>query len=50
MAKRTTKLRKKVRSATGLATLDGFLKGQGKLEKFQAIAIKEILADKSSKP
>jgi antitoxin HicB len=44
MAKRTTKARKKARSPAGLTTLDGFLKDQGKLEEFQATAIKEILA------
>jgi DNA-binding Xre family transcriptional regulator len=44
MAKRTTKARKKVRSPAGLTTLDGFLKDQGKLEEFQATAIKEVLA------
>jgi antitoxin HicB len=40
------KIRKKkaVRAATGLGTLDGFLKDQGKLEEFQATAIKEVLA------
>jgi len=50
MAKRTTKPKKKVRSAAGLATLDGFLKGEGKLGKFRAIAIKEVSAGKASKP
>jgi hypothetical protein len=50
MAKRKTKPRQKARSPAGLSTLDDFLKDQGKLEEFQAIAIKEILADKSSKP
>jgi len=49
MAKRTTKP-KKVRSTAGLATLDGFLKGEGKLGKFRAIAIKEVSAGKASKP
>ena len=51
MAKRTTKARKikakekkTARSAAGLSTLDGFLKDQGKLEEFQATAIKEVLA------
>jgi hypothetical protein len=32
------------RSAAGLSTLDDFLKDQGKLEEFQATAIKEVLA------
>jgi len=32
------------RSAAGLGTLDDFLKDQGKLEEFQATAIKEVLA------
>lgn len=33
-----------VRSASKLTTLDDFLKGEGKLEEFQATAIKEVLA------
>jgi antitoxin HicB len=46
MAKRTTKAQKRqaVRSTAGFGTLDGFLKDQGKLEEFQATAIKEVLA------
>jgi len=44
MAKRTTKIRKKARSAAALTTLDSFLKDQGKLEEFQATSIKEVLA------
>jgi hypothetical protein len=36
--------RTKARSAANLSTLDSFLKGQGKLEEFQATAIKEVLA------
>jgi len=36
--------RKTVRSAAKLATLDGFLKNQGKLEEFEAVAIKEVIA------
>jgi|SRR5690242_6688716 antitoxin HicB len=36
--------KKKARSAADLSTLDGFLKDQGKLEEFQATAIKEVLA------
>jgi antitoxin HicB len=45
-AKRAAKARKRkvVRSAANLGTLDGFLKDQGKLEEFQATAIKEVLA------
>src|SRR3954465_10564988 len=44
MAKRTTKAKKKAPSPAGLSTLDDFLKDQGKLEEFQATAIKEVLA------
>ena len=36
--------RKRLRSAAGLSRLDDFLKGQGKLEEFEAVAIKEVLA------
>ena len=36
--------RKRVCSAAGLMTLDDFLKDEGKLEEFQAVAIKEVLA------
>ena len=45
-AKRTTKVRKGKagRSTAGFSTLDGFLKDQGKLEEFEATAIKEVLA------
>lgn len=32
------------RSLDGLTTLDGFLDAEGKLEAFQAVAIKEVLA------
>jgi hypothetical protein len=32
------------RSVAGLTTLDAFLKEQGKLEEFEAVAIKEVLA------
>ena len=35
---------KKPRSAGGLTTLDAFLDEQGTREKFQAVAIKEVLA------
>jgi antitoxin HicB len=36
--------RKKPRSAGKLTTLDVFLKQEGKLEEFEAVAIKEVLA------
>lgn len=36
--------RTKARSAADLSTLDSFLRDQGKLEEFQATAIKEVLA------
>lgn len=36
--------RKAPRSLAEFSTLDDFLKGKGKLEEFQAIAIKEVLA------
>ena len=36
--------RKAARSAAELSTLDSFLKDKGKLEEFQATAIKEVLA------
>jgi predicted XRE-type DNA-binding protein len=32
------------RSTAKLTTLDGFLKEEGKLEEFEAVAIKEVLA------
>jgi antitoxin HicB len=35
---------KRLRSSAGLSTLDDFLKAQGKLEEFEAVAIKEVLA------
>lgn len=38
------KKRKSPRSPTRLSTLDDFLKEDGKLEEFQATAIKEVLA------
>jgi hypothetical protein len=38
------KKKKASRSTAELSTLDGFLKDQGKLEEFQATAIKEVLA------
>jgi antitoxin HicB len=39
-----TKKKKSPRSATKLGALDDFLKDDGKLEEFQATAIKEVLA------
>jgi len=39
-----TKKRKSPRSPTKLSTLDDFRKDDGKLEEFQATAIKEVLA------
>ena len=36
--------RKRARSAGALTSLDGFLKEEGKLEEFEAVAIKEVLA------
>jgi antitoxin HicB len=36
--------KKTARSTKELATLDDFLKGEGKLEEFEAVAIKEVLA------
>ena len=38
------KKKKMVRSAAKLPTLDAFLKEEGKLEEFEAVAIKEVLA------
>jgi len=38
------KKKKAPRSPTKLSTLDDFLRGNGKLEEFQATAIKEVLA------
>ena len=38
------KKKKTNRSADELTTLDGFLKEEGKLEEFEAVAIKEVLA------
>lgn len=38
-------MKKKIRrSAAKLTTLDSFLKEEGKLEAFQAVAVKEVLA------
>src|SRR5713101_5056920 len=36
--------KKRARSTDDLTTLDAFLKEEGKLEEFQAVAIKEVLA------
>src|SRR5712691_12719240 len=38
------KKKKTNRSTDELTTLDGFLKEEGKLEEFEAVAIKEVLA------
>lgn len=38
------KKKRPVRSTAKLSTLDDFLKEQGKLEEFEAVAIKEVLA------
>lgn len=38
------KKKKTARSTAKLATLDGFLKSEGKLDEFEAVAIKEVLA------
>lgn len=38
------KTRKKPRSAAKLSTLDDLLKGEGKRDEFEAVAIKEVLA------
>ena len=38
------KKKKAARSARVLTTLDSFLKEEGKLEEFEAVAIKEVLA------
>lgn len=38
-------VKKKIsRSTAGLTTLDDFLKGEGRREEFEAVAIKEVLA------
>ena len=39
-----TRKKKSLRSPAGLSTLDDLLKEDGKLEEFQATAIKEVLA------
>jgi len=38
------KRKKTKRSVRNLTTLDGFLKDEGKLEEFEAVAVKEVLA------
>lgn len=38
------KKKKTPRAAAGLSSLDDFLKQEGKLEEFEAVAIKEVLA------
>ena len=38
------KQKKAIRPASKLSTLDDFLKAEGKLEEFEAVAIKEVLA------
>jgi antitoxin HicB len=38
------KKKRSVRSTAKLTTLDSFLKEQGRLEEFEAVAIKEVLA------
>jgi antitoxin HicB len=41
----TVKKKKKIpRSTAGFDSLDDFLKEEGKLEEFQAVAVKEVLA------
>jgi antitoxin HicB len=42
--KADTMTAKKIRSTKGLSTLDDFLEEEGAREKFQAVAIKEVLA------
>jgi hypothetical protein len=37
------KKKRSIRSTAKLTTLDSFLKEQGKLEEFEAVAIKEVL-------
>jgi antitoxin HicB len=39
-----TRKKRPIRSTAKLTTLDNFLKEQGKLEEFEAVAIKEVLA------
>lgn len=42
--KAARKRKRAVRSTAGLTALDDFLKQEGKLEEFEAVAIKEVLA------
>lgn len=44
MAKTAKRKKKVARSSAKFRTLDDFLKEEGKLEEFQAVAIKEVLA------
>jgi hypothetical protein len=44
-----TRKKKSPRSVAEFSTLDDFLKEEGKLEEFQAIAIKEVLAWQTTK-
>ena len=44
MKRTDVKKRKARRSPAKLSTLDDFLKEEGKLEEFEAVAIKEVLA------
>lgn len=39
----------RVHSVAGLTTLDDFLKEEGKLEEFEAVAMREALAGRSKK-
>jgi len=39
-----TQKKKALRSTKNLSSLEDFLKGEGKLEEFEAVAIKEVLA------
>jgi predicted XRE-type DNA-binding protein len=41
---RTKRKKKAARSPAKLATLDDFLKDEGKLEQFEAVVIKEVLS------
>ena len=44
-----TRKKKSPRSVAEFSTLDDFLKEEGKLEEFQAIAIREVLAWQTAK-
>ncbi len=39
-----TRKKKAARRLAGLTTLDEFLKAEGKIEEFEAVAVKEVLA------